>query len=280
MLKLISDPVKMQLYLIESIPAPTVFHYNVVLKAWAKNKRLPPLVELMGRMKHHGVAADVNSYTIVIVALTQSGQPDYVDKADAFLAEMEELNLQPDIVHYETVLLAWDELKDAARATKVLIRRIHAATERPALAPVPANFHQNATLWMRSGNTRQAALILLRLYEFSDQGLLKMGPDERTRYLIASTLVRENKPDEYKAIIDQLNLRRQVATTTPQRMAAMPSSFAATAEASAATASSSTPTPPPPRSRNDNNNTISSNSSIHNEDFRATKPPLPHQQSA
>jgi pentatricopeptide repeat protein len=241
MLKLIEDAEAKEAYLVDKIPERNVFHYNVVLQAWAKRKNLSRLIALFDSMKHHGVAADVNTYTCVIVALTKSGQPEHVEKADACLAEMEQLNLRPDVVHYEAVLLAWTDLKDAARATKVLIRRIHAATERPALAPVPANFHNITTLWMHSGNPKQAALIVLRLFDFADQGLLKRGPDERTRFLITSTLVREFKP-EYQPVIDQLNLRRRDPPTT-KRTAPLPPSPAA---ASSSAAAPPPPTAPPP----------------------------------
>jgi pentatricopeptide repeat protein len=256
MLKLIADPEAMELYLVGSIPSPNIFHYNIVLQAWAKNKRLPALVDLMGRMKNHGVPADVNTYTCAIVAFTTSGQAEYVERADALLAEMEQQqqqqqNLPPDIVHYEAVLLAWSKLNDAARATKVLIRRIHAATERPALAPVPANFHHITGMWIQSGNPKQAALILLRLYDFVDQGLLQTGPDERTRHMIASTLVRENKPDEYLPIVEQLNLRRrEVKRFVP--------SVVASVEA-LASSSSSLDASSAPASRNDNNDRTSPN---------------------
>jgi pentatricopeptide repeat protein len=269
MLKLIADPEAMELYLVGSIPSPNVFHYNIVLQAWAKNKRLPALVDLMGRMKNHGVAADVNTYTCAIVAYTTSGQTEYVERADVLLAEMEQQqqqNVPPDIVHYEAVLLAWSKLHDPARATKVLIRRIHAATERPALAPVPANFHHIIGMWIQSGNPKQAALILLRLYDFADQGILQTGPDERTRHMTASTLVRENKPDEYLPIVEQLNRRRREVKRIAPSIASM--------EASALSSSSSGASSGAPASRNNNNNDRNNSPNHQN---NASPPPPPPQ---
>lgn len=202
-LKLIDTPEKMETYLMESIPNPTVHCYNEVLKAWAHTKQMSEVIRLLDYMKQQGVAYDHATYYVAICDLGKSGKTEFVNQADELLQQMQEEST-PQVAHYDAVMSGWADVDDAHRATKVLIRRIEASSENKSLQPVAGNYHQVASSWMRAGDSKQAALLLLRFYDFAKQGILSTGPDERTRRMIASSLVRE-KPPQFQKLVDELN---------------------------------------------------------------------------
>lgn len=208
MLKLIETPEKREKYLLENVPNPNIYCYNVVLQAWVADRKYAELIKMLDLMRDQGVTFDVSTYNCTIFDLSKSGQHEYVNRADEMLQQMQEnCQSKPSVAHYEAVMKGWCDLGDANRATKVLIRRIEATSNDKSLEPVAANFHQVTLAWMRANQPDTAAVLLLRFYDFVEEKILSRGPDERTRRMVASLLARQQKP-EVLSLVTQFNKRK------------------------------------------------------------------------
>jgi PPR repeat len=93
LLKLLShDPLQAMSFL-ESIPEPTVVHYNSVLTSWAKWSRermsfaCQQAKDILIRMNERGIAPDRISYTAVMDTLLQSNDRNALDQVELLLEQ-------------------------------------------------------------------------------------------------------------------------------------------------------------------------------------------------
>jgi pentatricopeptide repeat protein len=146
---------------------PSTSNLNAVLYAWAKSGE-----SSNGSSSSHGHTA----------------AHDAPARAEALLDRMSQLHyVEPDVVSYNTVLLAWSNAGEPKRAEALLEEMFHAWVQDTkeghadsTIRPDRVTFNTVISAWARSNDpdaAERAQSILRRMYDAQDMGALQVTPD-------------------------------------------------------------------------------------------------------
>jgi pentatricopeptide repeat protein len=146
---------------------PSTSNLNAVLYAWAKSG------ERSGSSN--------NSHTA-----NQAASQDAPARAEALLDRMSQLYVEPDVVSYNTVILAWSNAGEPKRAEALLEEMFHAWVQdtkeghADIIRPDRVTFNTVISAWARSNDpdaAERAQSILRRMYDPQDMGALQVTPN-------------------------------------------------------------------------------------------------------
>jgi pentatricopeptide repeat protein len=107
-------------------------------------------------------------------------------RAEALLDRMSRLYVEPDVVSYNTVILAWSNAGEPKRAEALLEEMFHAWVQdtkeghADSIRPDRVTFNTVISAWARSNDpdaAERAQSILRRMYDAQDMGALKVTPN-------------------------------------------------------------------------------------------------------
>jgi pentatricopeptide repeat protein len=146
---------------------PSTSNLNAVLYAWAKSG------ESSGSNNSHAAAY-------------QAAVSDAPARAEALLDRMSQLYVEPDVVSYNTVILAWSNAGEPKRAEALLEEMFHAWVQdtkvghADIIRPDRVTFNTVISAWARSNDpdaAERAQSILRRMYDAQDMGALQVTPN-------------------------------------------------------------------------------------------------------
>jgi pentatricopeptide repeat protein len=145
---------------------PSTSNLNAVLYAWAKSGKTS--------------GSRDNSYAV------NQASKDAPARAEALLDRMSQLYVEPDVVSYNTVILAWSNAGQPKRAEALLEEMFHAWGQdtkeghADIIRPDRVTFNTVISAWARSNDpdaAERAQSILRRMYDPQDMGALQVTPD-------------------------------------------------------------------------------------------------------
>jgi pentatricopeptide repeat protein len=151
---------------------PSVSNLNAVLHAWAKSGKT-------------GRGSNDNGNTDDMAAAK-----DAPARAEALLDRMSQFYVEPDIVSYNTVILAWSNAGQPQHAEALLEEMYHAwvedskegrnSSDTTMIQPDRISFNTVISAWARSNEpnaAERAQSILKRMYDPQDMGTLQVTPN-------------------------------------------------------------------------------------------------------
>lgn len=149
---------------------PSAANLNAVLYAWAKSGS-------SGNTSSSGTGS------------SKATAKDAPERAEALLDRMSQFYVEPDIVSYNTVILAWSNAGMPKRAEALLEEMYHAwiqdtkegiNNDSTSIQPNRVTFNSVIAAWARSSDpnaAERAQSILRRMYDPQDMGALQVTPN-------------------------------------------------------------------------------------------------------
>lgn len=171
---------------------PSAANLNAVLYAWAKSGETS------------------NS------SMTARTLQDAPARAEALLDRMSQFYVEPDVVSYNTVILAWSNAGEPARAEAFLEEMFHAWIQdtkeghADTIRPDRVTFNTVISAWARSNDpdaAERAQSILRRMYDPQDMGALQVTPNIVTYNTMLDCWARsghEDAADRCLAILQEM----------------------------------------------------------------------------
>jgi hypothetical protein len=163
---------------------PTSEFYRLLIKAWSTYD-VPESSERMWQvytlMLDRDKVMDSDLYALLISRLCMTGCFQSVERADFLLKQMETnqmRNTEARRKHYEPVVKAWLRINHADKATEAMMRSIETHLQNVRRDSIPCSY---IVCWVvsaniRSGNLRDASLMVFRLNTLNVAGMLPNGP--------------------------------------------------------------------------------------------------------
>jgi pentatricopeptide repeat protein len=129
----------------ENACCPTMFHYAIVINAFAERGDHPGVVALIARMEHAGIKPDAYCYNGCIKAIIRSKASDAGRQAVKVLRLMQKSGSacsRPDVVTYTSCISAFelDPTLDAVNRAQALLEECIAQVSNKVIAPTPSTF--------------------------------------------------------------------------------------------------------------------------------------------
>lgn len=185
--------------------APNKFTYSTAIDAWAKEKHVDKVRELLQRMHQQAVEDQdpslkpgLPAFNGYLEALAKSGR---VEEAEDLLRQMEdlydsgELEEAPSVISYTTVIdgFARSRREGASARAESFLRRM---MDRDDLSPNAVTYNSVINAHVQSFNIAAAEALLREMHEtFLQSGNMEIRPTMHSYSVVISGIARSRRPD-------------------------------------------------------------------------------------